>query len=199
LVLWRTKMPSVLVELGFLSHPKEENFLITDSGQDYLASAIFRAFRDHKKNVEARSNFISEANSPSKEKSLTISPKPSTTSKPSISVPTNQIPVATSSPELNSTTKPSSVTSNNAVQFRVQITSSSKSIPIHSPYFKKLDGIEEVLIGGIYKYFVGNKSTYTEIIDFSIQIKELFPDAFVVAFMSGEQIPLDQAKKLSSQ
>ena len=34
-------MPSILVECGFLTNPKEEEFLHSDLGQDYIASAIF--------------------------------------------------------------------------------------------------------------------------------------------------------------
>jgi N-acetylmuramoyl-L-alanine amidase len=54
-VLWRTTMPSVLVELGFVTNPEEEKFLISEQGQDYLASAIFRAFRDYKQAIDNRS------------------------------------------------------------------------------------------------------------------------------------------------
>jgi N-acetylmuramoyl-L-alanine amidase len=43
LVLYKTTMPSVLVETGFLSNPEEENFLISEKGQDYIAGAICRA------------------------------------------------------------------------------------------------------------------------------------------------------------
>lgn len=48
LVLYKTTMPSVLVEIGFLSNPSEEKFLASEDGQTYIASAIFRAFRDYK-------------------------------------------------------------------------------------------------------------------------------------------------------
>ena len=41
-------MPSVLVELGFLTNPKEEDFLNTDQGKTYMASAIYRAFKEYK-------------------------------------------------------------------------------------------------------------------------------------------------------
>jgi len=57
LVLWRTTMPSVLVETGFISHPDEEKYLTSDQGQEYLASSIFRAFRDYKADIENSSMF----------------------------------------------------------------------------------------------------------------------------------------------
>jgi len=43
-----TNMPSILVELGFLTNPDEEDFLHSDEGKTYMASAIYRAFRDFK-------------------------------------------------------------------------------------------------------------------------------------------------------
>ena len=52
LVLYKTAMPSVLVEIGFLSNPSEENFLRSEEGQTYIASALFRAFRDYKNAYE---------------------------------------------------------------------------------------------------------------------------------------------------
>ena len=44
LVLYKTTMPSVLIETGFLSNPEEEKFLMSEKGQQYIASAICRAF-----------------------------------------------------------------------------------------------------------------------------------------------------------
>ncbi|HEX8039094.1 MAG TPA: N-acetylmuramoyl-L-alanine amidase [Chryseosolibacter sp.] len=52
-VLWRTTMPSVLIETGFLSHPSEEQFLAGDKGQDLIASGIYRAFKEYKSEVES--------------------------------------------------------------------------------------------------------------------------------------------------
>jgi N-acetylmuramoyl-L-alanine amidase len=63
LVLWQTTMPSVLVETGFLSSSEEEKFLASDMGQDYIASAIYRAFRDYKNDVEKNSVFYAVKNS----------------------------------------------------------------------------------------------------------------------------------------
>lgn len=47
-VLYGASMPSVLIELGFLSHPGEAAYMRSDDGQTYLASAIFRAIRQFK-------------------------------------------------------------------------------------------------------------------------------------------------------
>lgn len=52
LVLRRTTMPSILVELGFLTHAPEEDFLNSENGKAYMASAIFRGFKEYKSLVE---------------------------------------------------------------------------------------------------------------------------------------------------
>lgn len=51
-VIRSVSMPSVLIELGFLTNPKEERFLNSKQGKEYMASAIFRAFRDYKNEQE---------------------------------------------------------------------------------------------------------------------------------------------------
>jgi len=53
MVLWKTTMPSVLIETGFLSNSKEEIFLASDHGQDLIASAIYRAFKEYKAEIES--------------------------------------------------------------------------------------------------------------------------------------------------
>jgi N-acetylmuramoyl-L-alanine amidase len=52
LVLWRTAMPSLLTEIGYLTNHKEERFLGSEKGQVSMASSIFRAFRQYKNEVE---------------------------------------------------------------------------------------------------------------------------------------------------
>lgn len=57
LVLRQTTMPSVLVEVGFISHPKERNYLLSNSGKSTLAASILIAFNDYKRKIEEKSSF----------------------------------------------------------------------------------------------------------------------------------------------
>lgn len=52
-VLYKTAMPSVLVETGFITNPKEEAYLGSEKGQELLASGIYRAFKEYKNEVES--------------------------------------------------------------------------------------------------------------------------------------------------
>jgi N-acetylmuramoyl-L-alanine amidase len=52
-VLWKSAMPSVLVEIGFLSNPVEEKYLQGKTGQTQIATGIYRAFREYKEEMEA--------------------------------------------------------------------------------------------------------------------------------------------------
>lgn len=54
LVLWRTAMPSVLIETEFLSSTASEKFVASEKGQDYMARGIFSAFRQYKDEVEGK-------------------------------------------------------------------------------------------------------------------------------------------------
>ncbi|MCD4746375.1 MAG: N-acetylmuramoyl-L-alanine amidase [Bacteroidales bacterium] len=51
-VLYKTTMPGILIETGFLSNTTEEKFLMSEQGQVFMASAIYRAFKEYKKEFE---------------------------------------------------------------------------------------------------------------------------------------------------
>lgn len=56
LVLWRTTMPSVLVETGFISNEEEEAYLMSEKGKTEISEAIYRAFANYKAAIENKSN-----------------------------------------------------------------------------------------------------------------------------------------------
>lgn len=53
-VLWRTAMPSILTEIGYLTNPMEEQFLCSEKGQKYISYSIFNGFRKFKDEVEGK-------------------------------------------------------------------------------------------------------------------------------------------------
>ena len=55
LVLAQTSMPGVLVETGFISNPQEEKYLMTKYGQEIIASAIYRGFKEYKEEIDRKS------------------------------------------------------------------------------------------------------------------------------------------------
>ena len=52
IVLWKTTMPSVLIESGYLTNPAEEDFLRSEEGQEEIAEAIYKAFARYKQEIE---------------------------------------------------------------------------------------------------------------------------------------------------
>jgi N-acetylmuramoyl-L-alanine amidase len=51
-VLQAVAMPSVLIELGFISNPEEEDYLNSDAGQAEMTTAIIRAIKRYKHSLE---------------------------------------------------------------------------------------------------------------------------------------------------
>ncbi len=53
-VLQATGMPSVLVEIGFISSKEEENYINSKKGQDEIVSNIVNALKDYEEKLESR-------------------------------------------------------------------------------------------------------------------------------------------------
>ena len=158
LVLWKTSMPSVLVEVGFISNPQEEKFLMKDDAHDSLANAIFLAFKSYKSDKEQSSSFVT-ANKPIEIKA-----------EPANSLDTS-------------------------LKFQIQILASTKLLKPNAPDFKKYNEVTILKAGNTYKYTVGNKSTYQEILEMMPEVKKIFPNSFIIAVKNGNQIPINAALK----
>ena len=191
LVLYRTTMPGVLIETGFLSNTEEERYLMSEEGQVYLASAIYRAFRDYKNKMESSaSDLLSGAEKNREKPDLPKTPPEKTTSKPDKSM--------NPAPSEKPATKPSDspAASRDNVFFRVQFYSSSERLPLNSKLFKGIQDVREYSHGGLYKYTTGNESTLEKASTLCKTIRSMgFNDAFVVAFQNEMRITLDKARQ----
>ena len=203
-VLWKTSMPSILIEAGFISNTNEEAFLISEEGQDYLASAIFRAFRDYKERLEGTSGIttatvIEEMNTTETteqvveeetgvEKEKTTAPKEETKAtkeEEKTSDATDQLtnPIDTSAIPKAQT------------KFKVQILNSEKQVALNNKLFKDFNDVEEITATDNYKYVVGSTDSYQEAVEYSKWVKSRYPDAFIVAVSEGKIVPLSDALK----
>jgi hypothetical protein len=80
--------------------------------------------------------------------------------------------------------------------YRVQLFASKKSQRMGSPVLKGIENVEEVFDGTLYKYYVGRSSTLAEAKTVRQTIGDRgIKDAFIVAFVNGERISLDQANQ----
>lgn len=193
LVLAQTSMPGVLIETGFVTNESEERFLMSEQGQDYIASAIFRAFRDYKNDIETKSAgtnlAVKENHDTVPDDSLPRSREANRT----VQDTTN--PVATESPDTTSADS-ATIQSGGKVYYKVQILSSSTPVPLDASDFKDFTDVEEFRTDNNYKYAVGYKENYEEIVSYSKWVKNRHPDAFIVAVQDGMIIPVKKAQKL---
>lgn len=163
LVLAQTSMPGALIETGFISNPDEEKYLMTQYGQDIIASAIYRGFREYKEEIDRRSNFNSIIRKEEPEE---------------IKLPVREEPVKI---------KPDQIV------FSIQIASSRNKIPTEPSSFKGLNNVTILEDGRWFKYLAGKEMNYQDALSRCLIVKEDFPDAFVVAIKNGKLIPLSEA------
>ena len=183
LVLWKTSMPSILVELGFISNPQEEKFLLSNQGQTQMALALYRAFEEYKNEYEAENQKIVEepqAPAVAANKPAEVEKKPAETEKK---------PAA---PKPRLTNK-----SNGRIYFTVQIASGKTKLPTNDWAFRKVKNVEvQEVQGGLYRYTVGRFPTKEDAADHLAEVQAAgFTDAFVIAFMDGEHVSIQQAEQ----
>lgn len=174
-VLQATAMPSVLVELGFISNPDEEDYLNSANGQEETAQCIYKAIKRYKEELERFGNFKEE-----------VAPAPQQV----VPEPTVQPVIETGYRDREPASKPATVSSSN-VRYRVQLLVSDKKYTSRSSIFKKLGGSveqEPVIINSkrFSKYIWGNYKTEPEAGAALRKAKRLgFRDAFVVPYKNG--------------
>ncbi|MCQ2975429.1 MAG: N-acetylmuramoyl-L-alanine amidase [Bacteroidales bacterium] len=177
-VLKRTTMPSVLIECGFISNVNEENYMNTDEGQAIIASAIYRAVKQYKNELEGGNlNLNSDAKSKKDD-------KPNTKKDDKINNKTDL--------KLD---KNNNSNNNKGVCLKVQLKSSTERIPLNSNIFKGIQNVEELKIDGVYKYTVGCEKDMQKITQLQTEIRKKIPDAFVIAIKDGKRIDINTAKK----
>jgi N-acetylmuramoyl-L-alanine amidase len=170
LVLYKTTMPSVLIESGFLTNPDEERFLSDTLSQTKMSDAMFVAFQKYKNELEG----VDEMKGV----------------KPTVPFELqNTAPIVVNEPVVFQEDK---------VIFRVQIETADTKVSLNSSRFKGVQ-VWEYQQDKLFKYTAGAfENDYDGASKFKTEMREKgFQYAFVVAFYNGERISLEKAIKLA--
>ena len=170
LVLNATSMPSILVELGYISNVEEAKYLASAPAQQRLSACISKAFDTYYADLKRQSGSVL----------LAVDPVVETD---------NGAPAEGDMPA-NKADSP---------VFKVQFLSSSKKLAAGDAAFKGLGPVSYYYDKGLYKYTYGETADYNEILRIKRKVNEKFKDAFVVAFVNGERIDTQRAIALYRQ
>lgn len=187
LVLWRTTMPSVLVELAFISNPEEEKFLNSTEGKKKMAYALYYGFVLYKSFMEKSSL------QPVDFKTVT-------------GIEFKSLHVAQTNNQVQRVEQ-SGVEQQNSdnidatqVYFAVQIFVDKEKLPPNHPKFKGIEGISFYIHENSYKYIYGKTQNYSEALANQKKMRDAgFRDAFVIALYNDTRMDIHTARKLLQQ
>ena len=196
LVLKASAMPSILVELGFISTPEEERYLNTEEGSSTLAKGIYRAFLSYKREHEIRLTGSSRTALPNDDEVTDtevaqIDITESENKKPQNTPRTDKLVTEAKTQRpivVESTTNDSEIT------FKIQILTSSRPLSKNDKRLKGLKDVDYYKENGLYKYTYGASSDYNKVLRTRRNtVTPLFKDAFIIAFRNGEKMNINEA------
>ena len=204
LVLRETSMPSVLIELGYISNPEEENFLLSSAGTTRLSNSIYNAFINYKRDYEikagaanTRNNYVEVVASDIKEEPTDTTQEKADNSivqtKDSVEPTPTYPPTVKPTRNRKTNTTPTESQSNNAPIFKIQILTSDRKLPTNSSKFKGLSPVSYFIENGIYKYTYQESKDYNSVLKVKRSINSKFKDAFIIAFKGDEKVNINEA------
>ncbi len=167
IVLWRSTMPAILTEIGFLSNSKDRAAMITKDGQTTIAKRLFNAFCQYKELYEgslASTSTSSTGNQRSSSKSV------------SASTPQNQNSGKTAE------------TVQKQEYYSIQIFSVSKPLKKGAAELKGRTDATYIKSSGTYKYMLGKYDSRSKAAEDLGAIRKKFPGAFVIHIKDGSII-----------
>ena len=189
LVLYKTAMPSVLIETGFLTNDNDEKFINTVDGQYNIASAIFDAFKNYKISMESVGISTPVTNKISNIDTSNNQAKENYTESNN-----DELKIDKKTPVQENT-----VTNEIQIVYRIQIASSSTKILPNSPELKGLKEVKEMKLNNLYKYYICEYAKFEDALNMQTKIRTNgIKDAFVVAFNNGKVISVAEAKKINT-
>lgn len=194
LVLRKTSMPSILVELGYISNPAEERFMKTKDGQDKLATAIYNAFTKYKWEYDRKRGALSGNTSVAPVLQVVDDQESVVTAPPGSEEyirQKNKVEEAKTVRQSKSATPEAQMATQvkkGQTVYKIQILTSDKKLSPNSKLFKGYKNVDYFVEKGIYKYTYGETTNFDSIRKMRRQVAKDFKDAFIVAFKDGKKV-----------
>ena len=198
----RSAMPAILIELGFLTNSAEEDYLITDQGQDEMARSIARSFGQYKLRREGGTSAAAEPKvEPKAEPKEEPKAEPKAEPKEEPKAELKAEPIAEPKAEPISEPKAEPASSPDAsslpkqdVFFSIQLSVSGiQKNPTEEP-FSVLPDVFIAKDGRLFRYLQGQYRSRADAVSaLDSARKNGFVDAFVVAYRGSARITLDEA------
>lgn len=160
-VLWRTAMPAVLIEVGFITNPDDLATLRSEKGRDEIAANIFKAFSQFKAGYDG---------------SMPAQPVPEATAVPAPQKPRKETPSAPASDQAG-------------ILYGTQVLVSGKERDLSDPFFRGYEPLH-LLTGRYNKYIIGTSASLEEAKEFYRSVRSLFTDAYLVKIENGATSPV---------
>ena len=187
-VLWSVSMPSILIEMGFLSNPAEEKYLTDEKHKKEIADAIYRGFASYYSQMtgnKVATPDVMPADDSNKTTAESHDNNPNNTDN-QVDKKETETDSAVTAPAANS----------NEVRFVVQFMAVPEKIALNDKKFKGIPDVNRYFEGGLWKYTAGNERDLQSAKKVLEVVKAKYPDAFVIAFKGETKIPVSEAVKL---
>ena len=169
-VTWQTLIPSVLIEVGYITNEEERRFMNSQEGKRILARGIYDGIIRYKKDFDlSREALAGES----------VNRRDTDTNTNLSSVPA---------------TPKDEVKSKDEVVFMWQVFISSVPLKDDDYRFKKLK-CSYYKDKNMYKYTYGSSPDYDEVLRMQEEIRKLFPDAFMIAMKNGKRVDINEARQ----
>ena len=179
LLLRATTMPSILVELGFISNREEEKYLNRKENQNKIIYALYDSFTHYKKQLEIKNG--GQAFERSQNTTIhTTTTQPTTTPQPQATSTATATPLGD-------------------IVFKVQFLVSKTKYKSGNAIFKGVRDVDNMYENGYYKYTTGATSSVDAANNLKAEVARKFPDAFLIAYKKGKKINIHTAIKEATE
>ena len=190
LVLRATAMPSVLIELGFISNKEEEKYLNNNENQVKIATAIFNGIKEYKHELDKKSGNSNSEELGVRSEELEV--------KEELGVRSEELGVKEENKEDKedkgelTKEKGEIIPNSNDIEFYIQYLVSKNNYNADNAVFKGHTPTKILNENNLYKYLIGPYDVNT-VFNKRNEITKDFPDAFIVAYKQGQKVSTPEA------